>query len=227
MERQPMPGGDLASVRYGRMLQGILYDSMPDRALRRYLIENHLDGYSQGEKEVDIVFSQLQKRIYTPWTTSVGRLLDAVSCLLGVSNTRTYEGEGAMKLEAFAARGSPGVVNLPVDIMEDGGTQALMTTQMVKGVMDLIGVTRRTDLAYGFQAALSEGLAEMAVRTAQSERIKTVAFSGGVTNNHMITETIRRRIETNGLRFLRHRRVPAGDGGISLGQAVVAALTES
>jgi len=67
----------------------------------------------------------------------------------------------------------------------------------------------------------------MAVGTAQSEGVKAVAFSGGVANNHMITETIRRRVEAHGLRFLSHRRVPAGDGGVSLGQAVVAALRES
>ena len=78
-----------------------------------------------------------------------------------------------------------------------------------------------------FQMALSMGLAEMAVRTAQAEGIETVAFSGGVANNHMITETIRRRIDANGLRFLRHRRVPAGDGGTSLGQAVAAAFRDS
>ena len=98
---------------------------------------------------------------------------------------------------------------------------------MVKGVLDLLGETPRADLAYGFQATLSEGLAEMAVETALSEGIKTVAFSGGVANNHMITETIRRRVEAQGLRFLRHRRVPAGDGGVSLGQAVAAAIRES
>jgi len=227
VERQPMPGGDLASVRYSRMLQGILYGSMPDDALRWILVENHLDGFSRGEKEVDVVFSQMQKGIYTPWTTSVGRLLDAVSCLLGLSNVRTYEGEGAMKLEAFAAQGSPGAVSLPVDIVEESGVQVLATTQMVKGVLDSMGEASKTDLAYAFQLSLSEGLAEMAVKAAQSEGIKTIAFSGGVANNHMITETIRRRVEANGLRFLRHRRVPAGDGGISLGQAVVAALKES
>jgi hydrogenase maturation protein HypF len=227
VERQPMPGGDLASVRYGRMLQGILFDSMPDEDLRRIITENHLEGYSQGEKEVDIVFSQLRKRIYTPWTTSVGRLLDAVSCLLGVSNLRTYEGEGAMKLEAFAVRGTSDTASLPVEIEEEQGSLVLKTTQMVKSVLDRLDKTPRPDLAHGFQAAISEGLAVMAVRTAQSEGIKTVAFSGGVANNHMITETIRRRVEANGLRFLRHRRVPAGDGGISLGQAVVASLRES
>ena len=227
VERQPMPGGDLASVRYGRMLQGILHGSMPANDLRRLLTENYIEGYGKGEKEVDLVFSQLEKRIYTPWTTSVGRLLDAVSCLLGVSSIRTYEGEGAMKLEASAAQGKPGSTSLPVDIEEKGGSLVLKTTQMVKGTLDLLGEVTRADLAYGFQAALSEGLAEMAVRTAQSEGINTVAFTGGVANNHMITETIRRRVEKHGLRFLRHRKVPAGDGGISLGQAVVAALRES
>jgi hydrogenase maturation protein HypF len=67
----------------------------------------------------------------------------------------------------------------------------------------------------------------MAFRTANSEGINTIAFSGGVANNHMITKTIREKIEANGLRFIRHKRVPAGDGGISLGQAVIASFIES
>lgn len=132
-----------------------------------------------------------------------------------------------MKLEAFAAQENPGSMSLPVEIEDKGGSQVLKTTQMVKGVLDLLGETSRIDLAYGFQVALSEGLAEMAVRTALSEGINTVAFSGGVANNHTITETIRRRVEIHGLKFLRHKKVPAGDGGISLGQAVVGALRES
>jgi hydrogenase maturation protein HypF len=227
VERQPMPGGDLASVKYGRMLQGILYSAMSEDALRRMLVENHLDGFSRGEMEVDIVFNQLQKEIYTPWTTSVGRLLDATSCLLGLSNMRTYEGEGAMKLEAFAAQGSPGAVSLPVEIVEKNGTLKLKTTQMVKDILDRRSQAPRADLAYAFQKALSRGLAEMAVRVAESEGVKTVAFSGGVANNNMITGSIRRRVEARGMRFIRHRRVPAGDGGVSLGQSVVASLRES
>jgi hydrogenase maturation protein HypF len=112
-------------------------------------------------------------------------------------------------------------------MVEKGGLLVLKTTQMVKGVLDLSGETSKADLAYRFQADLSEGLAKMAVRAALSEEIKTVAFSGGVANNHMITKTIRERVEAHGLKFLRHRKVSAGDGGISLGQAVIAALRES
>jgi len=227
LERQPMPGGDLASNRYGRMLQGILYGSMPDEALRDELSKRFLGSYSHEEKEVDIVFNQLERQINTMWTTSAGRLLDAVSCLLGVANTRTYEGEGAMKLEAYASRGKGGKVRLSVEIEEERGMRVLKTTQMVKGVLRLLDDVPRTDLANDFQRALSEGLAELAIGTAESEGVSTVAFTGGVANNHMITETIRRRIEARGMRFLRHRRVPAGDGGVSLGQAVVAALRES
>jgi hydrogenase maturation protein HypF len=227
LERQPMPGGDLASVRYGRMLQGILYGSIPDEALRDELTKKYLEGYSQGEKEVDIVFNQLEKQINTVRTTSAGRLLDAVSCLLGASNVRTYEGEGAMKLEAVASKGTAGKVRLPVEIESKNGLLVLKTTQMVKSVLRLLDDVPRTDLAYGFQKALSDGLAEMAIGAAESEGVSTVAFTGGVANNHMISETIRRRVEARGMTFLRHRRVPAGDGGVSLGQAVVAALRES
>jgi hydrogenase maturation protein HypF len=227
VEKQPMPGGDLSSKRYGRMLQGILYGSLSDEELRKILVKNYLNGYTQAEREVDVVFEQLRKHVYTPKTTSVGRLLDAVSCLLGVANTRTYEGEGAMKLEAFAAKGKLRNLNLPIEIEEKNGLSELKTTNMVKGILDLVNEIPRYDLAYAFQDILSQGLAEMAVRTANLEGINTVAFSGGVANNHMITETIRKKIEANGLRFIRHKRVPAGDGGISLGQAVTASFIES
>jgi hydrogenase maturation protein HypF len=227
VEKQPMPGGDLASRRYCRMLQGILYGSMSDEELRQILVKNYLNGFTQAEREVDVVFEQLQKHVYTPLTTSVGRLLDAVSCLLGVANTRTYEGEGAMKLEAFAAKGRTRDLKLPMEIEFKNGLLELKTTQMVKGILDLVDEIPRYDLAYLFQDILSKGLAEMAVGTANSEGIKTVAFSGGVANNHMITKTIREKVEANGLRFIRHKRVPAGDGGISLGQAVTASFIES
>jgi hydrogenase maturation protein HypF len=132
-----------------------------------------------------------------------------------------------MKLEAFAAKGRTRDLNLPIKIEEKNGLYELKTTQMVKRILDLIDEIPRYDLAYSFQEILSQGLAEMAFRTANSEGINTIAFSGGVANNHMITKTIREKIEANGLRFIRHKRVPAGDGGISLGQAVIASFIES
>lgn len=227
LEPQPMPGGDIAAIRYGRMLQGVLYGEIPNDELRSFLCLNCLDGFSMGEREIDVVFDQIEKGFNTPMTTSAGRLLDAVSCLLGFSYSRTYEGEGAMKLEAAAASCENDQVELPVDVEESGGTLVLKTSQMVRRLLELRGRHERGQLAHSFQRALAVGLAEMALRAAEVDGLNTIGFTGGVAYNDLITRIIRERIESLGLRFLRHRLVPCGDGGLSLGQAAVAAFAAS
>jgi hydrogenase maturation protein HypF len=224
LEPQPMPGGDLAAIRYGRMLQGILYSEVPRAELRRFLAENCIEGFSMGEREIDFVFRQIERRVNTPMTTSAGRLLDAVSCLLGISFERTYEGEGAMKLEAAAASSANGLVELPVDIEESSRILTLNTSHIVKNLLEKRDDFSRSRLAHSFQKALAKGLAEIALRTADDSGLEMVGFTGGVAYNEMITRVIRERVEDTGLRFLRHRLVPPGDGGVSLGQAAVASF---
>ncbi|UCD43969.1 MAG: carbamoyltransferase HypF [Candidatus Bathyarchaeota archaeon] len=221
LEPQPMPGGDLCVLRYGRMLQGVLYGELPRERLERVLSESCIDGFLRGETEVESVFEQLEKGINTPLTTSAGRLLDAVSCLLGASSVRTYEGEGAMKLEALAASGRL-CEGLPIDVDRDGGSFVLRTSKMVSSILAMRADHRRYDLAYTFQNALAEGLAEMAITMAKEHGLDVVGFTGGVANNDMITRVIHRRVEEEGCRFLSHRQVPCGDGGLSLGQAAIA-----
>jgi len=221
LEPQPMPGGDLCALRYGRMLQGILYSELPKMRLEQLLNESCSEGFQRGGTEIEAVFEQLEKGLNTPYTTSTGRLLDAVSCLLGASYLRTYEGEGAMKLEALATRGRL-CGGLPIDVERDGGDLVFMTSKMVGVLLTMRARYRREDLAYTFQQALADGLAEMAVTVATEQGIDAIGFTGGVANNDMITRAIHRKVDEGGLRFIRHRQVPCGDGGLSLGQAAVA-----
>jgi hydrogenase maturation protein HypF len=225
LEPQPMPGGDLSAVRYGRMLQGILYSELPRGVLRKFLSQSCLEGYKHGEREIDAVFAQLDRGLNTPMTTSVGRILDAASCLLGVSYGRTYEGEGAMKLEAAAAASSNGV-DLPVEVIDEEGVLVLKTSQMFGRLFELRVRYDRGVLASALQVAVAEGLSRMALGAAEKYGLGTVGFSGGVAYNEMMNSVIRRRVEGRGLRFIRHRQVPPGDGGTSFGQAVVASLKD-
>jgi hydrogenase maturation protein HypF len=223
LEPQPMPGGDLASTRYGRMLQGVLHGEIPQEELARFMEENCLNGYRAGVSEIEAVFTQIERGFNTPQTTSVGRLLDAVSCLLGVSYMRTYEGEGAMRLEAAAEGSAEELVDLPLEIDSSSGKMVLKTSQIVRKLLDLRENHPKSTLAASLQTTLAEGLAEMALRAAEEGGLETVGFSGGVAYNEMINRVLRSRVEARGLRFIRHRLVPCGDGGVSLGQAVVAA----
>jgi hydrogenase maturation protein HypF len=223
LEPHPMPGGDLASYRYGRMLQGILYGKVPRERLKSFLLENCLEGYKYGENEIDLVFEQIHKNFNTPLTTSTGRLLDAVSCLLGFSYNRTFEGEGAMRLEAESYGGFHKGSQLPIDITDKKGKMVLKTSPMVIELLNSIDTVPRRNLAYMFQLSLAEGLSKLALRASENNGLTTIGFTGGVAFNEMITRVIRERVEMSGLRFIRHKTVPAGDGGLSLGQTVIAA----
>ena len=221
LEEQPMPGGDLSAYRYGRMLQGILSSEYSRDELRDILVKDYLNGYQQGVREVDLVFDQIDKKLNTPMTTSTGRLLDAVSCLLGFSYMRTYEGEGAMKLESAAYYEKEGIPLKGNVVMRDG-LQVLQTSVMVRDILENRGKVSSQKLAYSFHRALAEGLAGMAINSAQENGLDIVGFTGGVANNEIMTRIIRERVESEGLRFIRHTKVPPGDGGLSLGQAVSA-----
>jgi len=146
--------------------------------------------------------------------------------LLGVCYERTYDGEPAMKLEAYASGGDPYSVKIPVEVKRLNGVLVLDTTKIIEAVLDSLNDHKRgRDIAASVQRALAVGLAEIAVDQARAAGTKKVLISGGVSYNESIVKFIRRTIEKNDLKFYTHFQVPPGDGGISLGQSVIAALT--
>jgi len=152
-------------------------------------------------------------------TSSCGRVLDAVSALLGICYERTYEGEPAMKLES-AARGGKEVLNLEPEI-KDG---IIYTTTLLNEVFFNLGKQSISDLAFSVEAYLANSLSTIAVNLARELGFKNVGLSGGVAYNEHITEEVKRIVQTEDLLFLTNEQVPCGDGGVSFGQAVAAGL---
>jgi hydrogenase maturation protein HypF len=212
LEGQPMVGGDLATYHPLRMAAGILHRKVD---VTEWLLtkSHHLP---HGSKEAELIVKQLE-RGSAQETTSCGRVLDAVSALLGVCYERTYEGEPAMKLESVALQGKDRL-NLSPRI--EG--KVLDTTFLVHEIFTNRDKFSVADLACSAQSYLARGLAELALEEAERLNVKHVGFSGGVAYNMHITETMRRTVEKAGFKFLVHRQIPAGDGGTSFGQAVVA-----
>ncbi len=211
LEEQPMVGGDLATKYPSRMVAGILHKS---REIEEWLLSNK-HNLPYGEKEVEVILKQLESHSLLT-TTSCGRILDAISTVLGVCHTRTYEGEPAMKLESVALNGHNDL-NLEPRINKN----VIDTTYLLQEVFDKRNVCSIQDLAYSAQHYLASSLAEMAVTNAGELGIKEIGFSGGVAYNQMLELTIRKIVEKNGLRFHIHDNVPPGDGGIAFGQAAV------
>ncbi len=212
LEPQPLIGGD-AATRYPLRMAAAILNKKVDVA--PWLLQNagHLP---HGETEAILLLHQLKQGNGAVETTSCGRVLDAVAAVLGVCYERTYEGEPAMKLESAATAGADVLKLKPIV-----NGNVLDTTQLLLGIFENRGRLRTADLAYSAHAYLAEGLASLAVEKAAENGVSVVGFSGGAACNALLASLMRARVEAAGLRFLVHEAVPAGDGGVSFGQAVV------
>jgi len=167
----------------------------------------------------------LVERGAAPMTSSVGRLFDAVAALLGVRSCVTYEGQAAVELEALARSVPLGTAPAyPVALERTDGPLVLDPAPLVAAVLvdrDR-GVDRRL-VAAGFHEGIGRAGAEAAVVLARQRGLDSVALTGGVFQNARLTEVVETALRAAGLEVLVHRSVPANDGGISIGQAAVAA----
>ncbi len=217
LEAQPLLGGDLASRYPVRVSAGML--SKAGVNVEKWLMKNS-NHLPYGETEAKLILNQLKNDSSMVKTTSCGRVLDGVAAVLGVCFERTYEGESAMKLESVALGGKD-ILNLKPLLNGD----VIDTANMISMVYQNIGKISTKDLAYSAHAYLARGLASLAAQKASTQGVKSVGFSGGVACNQILAEIMREIVESTGLRFFVHGAVPAGDGGISFGQAVVAGFS--
>jgi len=219
LEEVPMPGGDAATRFPERMLYGIL----PGDGTRSLLAARGWDEIALGVLE-----RQVERSVGVAWTSSTGRVLDAVAAMLGTCRERTYDGEPAMRLESLAPRGS--AREWPLEFGTRAGRRTLSTRALTRRAFSEF--TRTADLplpdrekalagiAASFQDNLARGIAALAITAAGEHGIPTVVLSGGVAYNRAIRETIRQEITGAGLTFLMNPEYPLGDGCISYGQCV-------
>jgi len=158
----------------------------------------------------------------SPVTTSAGRLFDAVSALSGVRLETRYEGQAAIELEAASNPAADGTYPLPV--VERDGMLVLDPRETIRAVArDAARGIAVGAIGGRFHRALAGAVVAAAEILAQRTGGLTVVLSGGVFQNRLLLESVARGLEATGLRPLVPRRLPANDGGISYGQAAVAA----
>lgn len=214
----PLPGGTAAIKQPWRMAAAYLdtaYDGDPPAELA---------VLRRNETQWQQVIELGRKRVNSPLTSSAGRLFDAAGALLGVRDRINYEGQAAVELEQLA------------DPSVRSGYQARITDDAVPRVLaaDLVRAMAE-DLAAGVDAAViaarfHHGVADLIVRVCVELRDRTglavVALSGGVFQNLLLLDRTVQALTDNGFRVLVHSRVPPNDGGVSLGQAAVAAARD-
>jgi hydrogenase maturation protein HypF len=201
----PLPGGAAAVREPWRMAAAYLGDDVAS-AVR----ERHADRW-------DAVCALARSGTASPPTSSVGRLFDAVSALLGVRDVVTYEGQAAVELEQRVDPDERGAYPVTAgDVLPGGELVAAVAEDLAAGVD-----TGR--IAARFHHGLADATVAAVARLAGEHGTRTAALSGGVFVNAVLLERVRAGLEAHGLTVLVPTRVPCTDGGISLGQAAVAA----
>ena len=213
---QPMPGGDLATKEPWRMalsyLQSVFGEVPGDLKCFAGIAENELRLVSQA----------MVKRINTPLTSSCGRLFDAVASIIGLRQVVSFEGQAAMELEMLADPCQS--TTYPYRLLHQDGQVICDPTQMIESIVNdhLSGVVG-SRVAGRFHLSLVMMIEEVCAELKLQTGLKQVVLSGGVFQNCLLTEMLVPRLEKAGLTVLTHALVPPNDGGLALGQAVVAA----
>lgn len=217
---QPMPGGDLATRQPWRMALSYLLSTCgeipPDTRVFAGIAED----------ELHLVARATAKGINAPLTSSCGRLFDAVAALLGLRQQVSFEGQAAMLLEMIADPSQ--TRSYPYRLYDEEGQIVFDPSALIESIIS----DQRSGLAVAqtagrFHVSLAEMVERVCARLRQSTGLQQVVLSGGVFQNCLLTGMTLARLEKSGFTVLTHSLVPPNDGGLALGQAVVAARRQS
>jgi len=211
----PMPGGDAATREPYRMALSYLLHSFGDQLPELPLLQQI------PAAELKLLRQMINRGLNSPQTSSCGRLFDAVSALVGLRQRVSYEGQAALELEMSIIDGDEQAYRLA--LQESAGLWQLDPTPMVRAlVTDLQDGVGIGIMAARFHNGLAASTAELCSQLRSESGIGRVVLSGGVFQNRYLTERLSALLEKDHFSVLRHSLVPPNDGGIALGQAVVA-----
>jgi hydrogenase maturation protein HypF len=173
-------------------------------------------------REVEVVRVQLARSLNAPVASSAGRLFDAAASLLGIRDVAEYEAQAAIELELLAEEGT--VAPLPYQMVRRDELLIYDPRPTIRALLEgrAEGAAPET-LAARFQETIAAVTREFCAAVRSDTGLRTVALSGGVFQNQWLATTLVRRLAGDGFDVYTNQKVPANDGGISYGQAAVAA----
>ena len=219
LEYVPMPGGEAAVREPWRMAVSYLY-----RHFGRDFLHLQIPFVKQLDPaKLKVLLQALDRHINSPLTSSCGRLFDAVAALAGIRQQVNYEAQAAIELEMAMHSGAnqPGY---PLEVVEENGQLIISTRRLFTELVS--DLEKRTDsgiISARFHFGLIEALAMAAEILRRRTGLERVCLSGGSFNNPFLLEHLQAHLRAAGFQVFTHAEVPAGDGGLSLGQALVAA----
>jgi len=206
----PLPGGDI-SIR------------IPARMALAYLWQYQLDWdlflpsvAALCMEDKTVLEIQLSKKINTPYTSSMGRLFDAIASLIGIKHKVNYEGQAAIEMEALVDPYENGYYSLAIE------KDIIDPKPMFEAIIsDLHNEVSKNTLAAKFHNSIVQNSVEICKTIRDEMNINTVALSGGVWQNRILLINTIKKLKNERFDVMIHKNVPANDGGISLGQILV------
>jgi len=218
IEYLPLPGGDATTKRPYRMayvyLRALSGDDTKDLADRLPPMSN---------TEMQVIDRMIAQQINTPLTSSAGRLFDAAASIIGICHENTYEAQAPIELEKACAENEDGFYDARI---EDAGKDepfVVRSTDLVRGLLEDSESSISIDVcAAKFHNSLARIIHDACEKLREKTQVSAVALSGGVFANTYLMKKTLNLMQADGFEVLLNSIVPAGDAGVSLGQAVIA-----
>jgi hydrogenase maturation protein HypF len=215
----PMPGSAAAIKEPWRMAISYLHDAFGDA-----FWELDLPVLKQNDSQkLKIMVEMIQKGINCPPTSSLGRLFDGVAAIIGIRNQVNFEGQAAMELEMLAADDIDSIYDVewlrgPEDPIR------ILPAPIIRGVVkDVQNGLSIAEIGIKFHKTLIALFSEICAGVRRDSELNRIVLSGGCFQNSILLSGMIYELASRDFEVFAHRRVPANDGGISLGQALVAA----
>ena len=217
LRRVPMPGGSMAIKEPWRMAMVYLSEAFGEEATQLSIdLTKRIDI-----QKWEILKKAIENKINSPWTSSMGRLFDAVSSLLSIRDEVRYEGQAAIELEKIADHGIR--EEYLFTLRKNESPMTIDPTEMIRGIVQDLGAGMSASTISGkFHRTVARLIVDICEAIRSKERLNRVVLSGGVFQNILLLSLVTKGLRSSGFDPYTHHLVPANDGGISLGQAVIA-----
>ncbi len=212
-----MPGSEAAIKEPWRMAVSYLYDAFGEELYSLDLpVLKEID-----EKKIRFIVEMISKQINSPATSSLGRFFDGIAAIIGIRNYVVFEGQATMELEMLAGKN----INKTYDFeWVSGDMHRILLQPIVCGVVDDMSKgVHPSDISSKFHATIIKMFSELCDIVRKESGLNRIVLSGGVFQNSIVLTGLMEKLEEKGFQVFTHTQVPANDGGISLGQAMIAA----
>ena len=214
LEYMPLPGGDSAVKEPWKIGAAYLYKTFGNK-----IFDIDIDFIRKYKRKIKIIAQMIDKNINVIETSSMGRLFDCISSLSGITERTSYEGQAAMELESFAISKTKSFYEFRINDKE------INVKEIIKQIIrDTLQKKTKYEISTKFHNTICEILLKAAIILRKKYRINKVLLSGGCFQNRYLTENVVEKLKKDKFDVYTHKLVPPNDGGIALGQMLIAGV---